>query len=53
MLTVDLGPVTVVRATTKVQVRHRLRKQRKGPGSLLEGSVPLTKNKKNKKVGVE
>ena len=43
MLRVDLGPVTVVRETTKGQVRHRLREQRKVPGSLLEGSVPLTK----------
>ena len=42
-LGVDLGPVTVVRETTKVQVRHLLREQRKVPGSLLEGSVPLTK----------
>ena len=42
MLRVDLGPVTVVRETTKGQVRHRLREQQKVPGSLLEGSVPLT-----------
>ena len=32
-----------VRETTKGHVRHRLRKQRKVPGSLLEDSVPLTK----------
>ena len=43
MLGVDLGPVTVVRETTKGQVRHRLQEQGKVPGSLLEGSVPLTK----------
>ena len=43
MLRVDLGPVTVVRKTTKGQVRHRLREQRKLPDSLLEGRVPLTK----------
>ena len=43
MLRVDLGPVTEVRETTKGQVRHRLREQQKVPGSLLEGSVPLTK----------
>ena len=29
MLRVDLGPVTEVRETTKGQVRHRLREQRK------------------------
>ena len=39
----DLGPVTVVRETTKGQVIHRLRGQRKVPGYLMEGSVPLTK----------
>ena len=39
MLRVDLGPVTVVHETTKGQVRHRLREQRKVPGSLLEGNV--------------
>ena len=38
MLRVDLGPVTVVRKTTKGQVRHCLREQRKVPGSLLEGA---------------
>ena len=43
MLRVDLGPVTEVRETTKGKVRHCLREQRKVPGSLLEGSVPLTK----------
>ena len=43
MLRVDLGSVTVVHETTKGQVRHRLREQRKVPGSLLEGGVPLTK----------
>ena len=43
MLRVDLGPVTVVYETTKEQVKHRLREQRKVPGSLLEGSIPLTK----------
>ena len=43
MLRVDLGPVRVVRETTKGQVRHRLREQRKVPGSLFEGTVPLTK----------
>ena len=43
MLRVDLEPITVVRETTKGQVRHRLREQRKVPGSLLEGSGPLTK----------
>ena len=48
MLRVDLGLVTVVRETTKGQVRQRLRKQRKVPGSLLEGSVPL--NKKVRKL---
>ena len=32
MLRVGLGPVTVVRETTKGQVRHRLREQRKVPG---------------------
>ena len=44
MLKVELGPVTVVRETTKGQVRHRLRKERKVPRSLLEGSIPLIKN---------
>ena len=39
----DLGPVTVVRETTKGQVIHRLRGQRKVLGYLMEGSVPLTK----------
>ena len=43
MLRVDLGPVTVVRETTKGQVRHRLREKRKVPGSLSEGCVPLAK----------
>ena len=43
MLRVDLGPVTDVRETTKRRVSHRLREQRKVPGSLLESSVPLTK----------
>ena len=43
MLRVDLGPVTEVDEMTKEQVRHRLREQRKVPGSLLVGSVPLTK----------
>ena len=43
ILRVDLGPVAEVRETTKAQVRHRLREQRKVPGSLLEDSVPLTK----------
>ena len=38
-----MGPVTVVRETTKGQVRHRLREQRKVSESLLEGSVSLTK----------
>ena len=42
MLRVDLGPVIVVRKTKKGQVRHRLREQQKVPGSLVEGSVPLT-----------
>ena len=37
MLRVELGPVTEVRETTKGQIRHRLREQRKVPGSLLEG----------------
>ena len=32
-----------VRETTKRHVRHRLQEQRKVSGSLLEGSVPLTK----------
>ena len=40
MLRVELGPVTEVQGATKVN-RHRLQKQRKGPGSLSEGSVPL------------
>ena len=43
MIRVNLGPVTEVRGTTKGQVRHRLREQRKVPGSLLDGAVPLTK----------
>ena len=43
MLRVDLGPVIVVRETTKGQVKHRLREQQKVPGSLLEDSVPLIK----------
>ena len=43
MLRVDLGPVTEIRETTKGQDRHRLREQRKVPGSLLEGNVTLTK----------
>ena len=38
-----LGPVTEIRKTTKGQVRHRLREQRKVPDSLLEGGVLLTK----------
>ena len=43
ILRVDLGHVTEVRETTKGQVRHRLREQRKVSGSLWEGSVPLIK----------
>ena len=43
ILRVALGPVTVVSETTKGQVRHRLREQRKVQGSLFEGSVPLTR----------
>ena len=43
MLRVDLGPITEVCETTKGQVKHRLQAQQKVPGSLLDGSVPLTK----------
>ena len=44
MLRVDLGPVTVVwKNDERTTDRHRLREQGKVPGSLLEGSVPLTK----------
>ena len=43
MLRVDLGPLTEVHETTKGEVRHHLREQRKMPGSLWEGSVSLTK----------
>ena len=43
MVRVDLGPVIEVRETTKGQVRNRLGEQQKVPGSLSEGSVPLTK----------
>ena len=45
-----MGPITVVRETTKGQVKHRLREQRKAPGSLLESSVPLTK--KSAKIAI-
>ena len=38
-----LRSVTEVHETTKGQVRHRLREQRKVPGFLLEGSFILTK----------
>ena len=38
-----LGPVTEVREITNGQVMNRLREQRKVPGSLSEGSIPLTK----------
>ena len=42
---VDLGPITLMLEMTKGQVRHRLRVRttKKVSGSLLEGSVPLTK----------
>ena len=41
MLRVDLGLVTVVRETTKGQVRYHLQEQRKAPGSLFHHK-PLT-----------
>ena len=43
MLIVDLGPVTEVWGATKGHVRQRFREQRKVPGSLSQGRIPLTK----------
>ena len=49
MLRVDLGPVTEVRETTKRQVRHRLREQRKVSGSLFSGGQ-CSINQKSAKI---
>ena len=43
MLKVDLGPVAEVRRAIKGHVLQRLREQRKVPGSLSDGRVPLTR----------